>query len=119
MNGNHNCCCFCFSVPTGVRIIGILLWFSLISQFFYLLRNGLSLHWYMIPSILINLYLGILYVWVVVNRGAKNDFAARTQFAKMYVRVGLLANAALQFTLYVIRLILLKRECGDGEMESE
>merc|ERR1712061_922811 len=110
MNDNHNCCCFCFSVSTGVRIIGVLLWCSFISQSFFLFRNGLSLHWYVIPSMLITLYLGILYAWVVINRGTKNDFAARTQFAKNYLWVGLLANAALQFTTYIIRLIILKRD---------
>merc|ERR1712066_1208475 len=108
MNDNRNCCCFCFSVPTGVRIIGSLLWCSLISQCFFAYKNGFEFHWYL-PSFLINLYLGVLYIRVVIARGTKIDFAARTHFAKMYLWAGLLGNAALQFTGYIIGLIILKR----------
>ena len=118
---NRDCCCLCFDARSGVMIIGALLWMSFISanislsvQIFYAIDGATPFFfWFYIPSILINLLLGIMFCKVVSAYQKENDWGTRKKFARMYLVWGVFANALLSICAFVAGWIQFSNFCWD------
>ena len=117
---DKNCCCFCFDARTGVMIIGILLWIGVLGcafQGFWFAAavfnsDGVFYYWYIIPAVIINLYLAILFVKVMQNENKENDHETRTKFARAYLVFGVFVNGAAQLCCMVLGWIQFSIWCN-------